>query len=72
MVPMALHFRDKDIIWDSVKCFAQVHVNGVNCSSPIHQSCNPTVEGHHICQAQSVLSEVKLAVTNHLLIFHVP
>ena len=30
---MSLHFRDKDVVQDSVKCFAQVQVDDVSCSS---------------------------------------
>lgn len=44
----------------------------VGCSSHIYQQCNCIVEGHKICQAKFTLSEAVLAVTNHLLIFHVP
>ena len=69
---MSLHFRDKDVMRDSVKYFAQVQVDDISCSSLVHQRCNPIVEGHQICQAQFALSEAMLAVTNHLLIFHVP
>lgn len=31
-----LQFRDKDVMWDSVKGFAQVQVNGISCSSLSH------------------------------------
>lgn len=47
----SLQFRDKDIMGDSIKCFAQVQVDDVNCSSPIHQCCNLIVEGHQIFEA---------------------
>ena len=69
---MSLQFRDKDVVWDSVKCFAQVQLDNVSYSSLIDQNSNPVVEGHQICQAQFAPSETMLAVTNHLLIFHVP
>ena len=69
---MSLQFRDKDVMWDRVKCFTQAQVDDVGCSSLIHQCHNPTIEGHQICQARFVLSEAMLAVTNHLLTFHVP
>ena len=69
---MSLQFRDKDVKWDSDKCFAQVKVDDISCSSLIHQCCNPAVEGHQICQAQFALSEAMLVVTSYLLIFHAP
>ncbi|KAK4813652.1 hypothetical protein QYF61_014951 [Mycteria americana] len=55
---MSLQFRDKDVMQDSVKCFAQVQADDISCSSLIHQRCNAVVEGHQICQAQFALSEV--------------
>jgi len=38
---------------------------------PLSTNAVTVVEGRQICQAQSSLSEAMLAVTNHLLIFHV-
>lgn len=67
---MPLEFGDKDGIQDSVKCFTQVQVDDVICSSLICQCCNP-VEGHQICQAEFALSGV-MVVTSHLFVFHVP
>lgn len=32
-----LQFRDKDVMWDSVKCLALVQVHGISCSSFSHQ-----------------------------------
>lgn len=32
-----LQFSDEDVMWDSVKCFAQVQINGISCSSLSHQ-----------------------------------
>jgi len=32
-------------VQDSVKCFAQVQVDDIRCSSIISQHCNPIVEG---------------------------
>ena len=69
---MSLQFRDKDVVWDSVKCFAQVQVDDVSCSSLIHHCYNSVAGGYQICEAQFALSEAMLADTNHLLIFHVP
>ena len=68
---MFLQFRDRDLVWDSVKWFSQVRVDDVSYSSLIHQCSNPIIEDHQICQAQFALSEAMLAVTNHLLVFHV-
>ena len=57
----------------SVKWFGQVQVDAaISCSSLILWLCNPSVEGHQICQAQFARSEAMLAVTNQLLLFHVP
>uniref|UniRef100_A0A663DJS2 Zinc finger matrin-type 1 n=1 Tax=Aquila chrysaetos chrysaetos TaxID=223781 RepID=A0A663DJS2_AQUCH len=67
----SLQFRDKDVVRDSAKSFAQVQVADVHCSSLIHQRCHPVRGGHQICQARFALSEAMLAVTSHLLIFHV-
>jgi len=69
---MSLQFSEKNIVLHSVKCFAQVQVDDIPCSSLIHQYSNPIVEGHLICQAPFVRSEAMLAVINHLLILHVP
>ena len=58
---MSLQFRDKDVVRDSVKCFAQVQVDDDSYSSLIHQCCNPIIEGHHIFQARlSLLAVVGL------------
>ena len=69
---MSLQFRDKDVMWDNVKCFAQVPVDDVSCSSLIHQCCNPIVDSYQICQAQFALSEAMLVLTNRPPLFHVP
>ncbi|GAB0189266.1 mitochondrial enolase superfamily member 1 [Grus japonensis] len=69
---MSLQFRDKDVIQDSIKCFTRVQVDDISCSALIYQQCNAIIEGHHVCQARFALSEAMLAVTNRLLIFHVP
>ncbi|PKU42978.1 hypothetical protein llap_6739 [Limosa lapponica baueri] len=45
---MSLQFRDQDVMQDSIKCFAQVHVDVLSCSSLIHQHSNPVIEGHQI------------------------
>lgn len=64
--------RDKDVMQDSVKCFAQDQVDDVSCSSLTHWHCNPITEGHQNGQAQLALSEALVAVTSHLSVFHVP
>ena len=61
---MSLQFKDKDFMWDSVTCSAQVQVDDVCCCSLIHQCSNPIIEGHQICQAQFALTEAMLAVTS--------
>ncbi|KAJ7428319.1 Polyadenylate-binding protein-interacting protein 1 [Pitangus sulphuratus] len=54
---MPLQFRDKDVVWDSVKHFAQVQVDDISCSSLIYHCCNPIIEGHQICQDSSFEDE---------------
>ena len=44
-------FRDKDVLWDSAKCFAEIQIDDVCCSTLINQACNPsqkvtTLAGH--------------------------
>ena len=58
---LSLQFRDKDIMWDSVKCLAQVHVDDVSCPSFVHQHCNPIIQGYQVGQAQFALGEAMLA-----------
>ena len=62
----SLQFGYKDVVWDSVKCFAQVQVYDISCSCLIHQLCSPIVGGHQICQTWFALSAAMLGVTNHL------
>ncbi|KAK4821251.1 hypothetical protein QYF61_016550 [Mycteria americana] len=69
---MSLQCRDKDVVRNIVKCFVQVQVDDINCSSLHHQRCNPIVEDHQICPARFALSEAMLAVASRLFIFHVP
>ena len=77
---MSFQCGDKDVVRDSVKCFAQVQAGDiscsaqvqagdVSCSSLIHQRSNPIIDSHEICQARFALSEAVLAVTSHLLFF---
>ena len=65
---MSLQCRDKDVVWDSVKWFAQVQVDDISCSFLIHQHGDHIVEGHQICQARFALSEAMLAITSHLIL----
>ena len=67
-----LQFGNQDVMWDSVKCFAQVQVNDVSCSSFVHWCCNSIIKVHQVCQAWLALGKVMLVTTNHLIsIFHV-
>ena len=65
---MSLQFKDKYVVRDNVKCFAQIQVDDISYSSLTHQCCNPVVEGHQICQARFACSEAMLAVTNHFFV----
>jgi len=40
---MSPHFRDKDVVCDSIKYFALVQADDISCSSLIHKRCNPMV-----------------------------
>ncbi|RMC04474.1 hypothetical protein DUI87_18919 [Hirundo rustica rustica] len=64
--------RDEDVMWDSIKCFAEVWIDDITHSSLLHQNHNSVTEGHQTGLAQFALGEVMLAVTNDLLIFYVP
>ncbi|KAK4832975.1 hypothetical protein QYF61_026801 [Mycteria americana] len=57
---MSLQFRDNDVVWDIVRCFAQVQADDISCPSLIHQCCNPIIEGHQIHQARFALSYLSL------------
>ncbi|XP_056338994.1 nectin-3 isoform X2 [Oenanthe melanoleuca] len=41
-----LQFRDKDVMRDSIKCFAQLQVGDISCSSILHQHYDPVVDSH--------------------------
>ena len=68
---MSLKCRDKDVVWDHVKGFAEVQVNIICCSSFVHLCCHSIIEGHQIGRAQSALGEAVLDVFDHLLLLHV-
>ena len=59
---MSLQYRDKDVMWVSVKCFIQVQVDDIICSSLIHQHSNPIIESHQIRQARFALSEAIITI----------
>ena len=46
---MSFQFRDKDIMWDSVECLAQVQVDDVSCPPFVYQY--PVIEGYRVGQA---------------------
>ena len=69
---MPLQFREKDVVRDHVKGFAEVQVDDIHHPSPVHRSCHSITEGHQIDQARSALGEAMLAVSDHPLIPHVP
>lgn len=53
-----VQLRDKDVLWDSVKCFAGVQVDDICCSSLINQALNPsqkvaTFVGHSLPSVKS-------------------
>lgn len=65
--PCHSSLESKDVMWDSVKCFAQVHVDDISCFSLIYQPCNPVKGLHQFLQAQLAPSEAILAVTNQTI-----
>lgn len=68
---MSLQFRDKDVVLNKVRCFAEVQIDDLSSSSFIYQCCNPIVENYQICQAWFTLREAVLDATSHLIIFYV-
>lgn len=46
---------------NSVKCFAQVQVDVISCSSLSTEHCNSIIKSHHVCHAfdEAVLVTVK-------------
>ena len=67
-----LQFREKDVMRDHVRGFAEVQIDDIHYPSPIHQSRHSIIEGHQIGQARSGLGEAMLAVSNYLFISYVP
>lgn len=65
---MRLQFRDKDVAWDSIKCFMQVKVGDVALSLSSSAVTHIT-EDHQVSQAQFAI--IKVMFTNHS-IFHLP
>lgn len=66
---MSLQLKDKDVMPESDKCFAQIQGRDVSCSSLIYQNCYPITVADQNFQGLFALSEAKLAVTNHLIIY---
>ena len=69
---MPLQIREKDVVRDHVKDFAEVQVDDIHRPSPIHQSRHSIIEDYQIGQARSALGEAMLAVSNQLFISYVP
>ena len=67
-----LQCRDKDLVGDHVKGLAQVQVDDTSCLYFVHQCCHSITEGHQVGQTRPSLGEAVLAVSDHLLIPHVP
>lgn len=71
--------RDKDVVWDSIKCFAQGQVDYVSHSSPIHKCCNPIMRftklGRHnlslvkLCWLSPIisLSSIRLSIVSRTI-----
>lgn len=64
---MSLQLKDKDVMLDNIKCFAQIQGDDVSCTSLIYQCCNPITVGGQIFQELFAPSEAMLALTNHYL-----
>ena len=65
-----IKFRDKDLVRDQVKSLAEVQVYDISCLPFVHH--HSIIEGHQVSQEQLSLGEAMLAVSDHLLIPHVP
>jgi len=65
-----LQFREKDVVRDHVKGFAEFQVDPP--PFPNQRSHHSIIEGHQIGQARSALGEAMLAVSDHLFISYVP
>lgn len=55
----SLQLRDKAVVWDSVRCYFPVQVDGISRSSLICHYYYFTREGLQICQAHFAFSEIK-------------
>jgi len=69
---LALQFRDKDVLWDHVKVFSELHTDNICCPSFVHLCIESIIEGNQIEEAQSALDEAMLAASGHLLVSSVP
>ena len=69
---MPLQFREKDVVRDHAKGFAEVQVDDIHRPSPIHKRHYSIIGGHQIGQELSALGEAMLAVLNRLFISYVP
>ena len=67
-----LQFREKDVVRDHVKGFAEIQVDDIHHPSPIHWCRHSIIEGNWIGQAWSALGEAMLTVSNHLFVSYVP
>ena len=67
---VSLQFSNKDMVQDHVTGLAQVQINDIYFPSFVHWCHHSIIEGHQISQVRSVLGEVMLAVSDHLLISH--
>jgi len=70
--PIFLQFREKDRTWDHVNSLVQVPVDNISCPFFVHQCCHSITEGHQVGQTRPSLGEAVVAVSDHLLIPHVP
>lgn len=68
MKSMSLQFGDNDVMGDCVKDLTEV----ISWSSLVHFCSHPITEGDQFGQAQLAPIEAVLAVSDHLLVFHVP
>jgi len=65
-------FRDKDVVWDHVKGLAEDQIDDLSCPTVVHWCHRFFTEGHQIGEAQYSPDEAVLAVSDHLLVSHMP
>ncbi|XP_048818304.1 protein shisa-9 isoform X3 [Lagopus muta] len=59
----------KDVMGDSIKCLAEIKVDYIHCSPPIHPARDNIIEGYQVGQARPPPCEPVLTTPDNLLFF---